>query len=422
VKSTLAILLALFVTAFSPVRAADVVLDEIVAVVNEGVVLRSDVRSETAFIKKQAGSNRQSLPDDAELRNSVLELLIDQEIRRQHARKLGVAVDASSVNRAIERIARSNNMDAIQFRQTLRKEGFDYDHFRRNIEQELLLQRLIQRDVESGIRVSEQEIDDFVDKLKNNAEEQQRYRLQHILIALPSSAPITDVEQAKLRAEAVRKRLLDGEDFAAVATAASDGARALQGGDLGWRTLQELPAFLADTVRPLDVDAISEPVRSPNGLHIVKLTDKQSDDQSQQTETLARHIFIAGNDDDIGSRLAKIKSRLAAGASFKQLAIDLSEDPNSAPNGGELPWFSAGQMPAEMEKMADSLKPGKLSKPFRTQFGWHLLEVLDRRTSTIDDDALRKRANVALRQRKIEQETERWIRQLRDESFVEHRE
>ncbi|MEE9319435.1 MAG: peptidylprolyl isomerase [Granulosicoccus sp.] len=418
---TFSILLTMSIAPLSSALATDVVLDDIVAIVNDGVVLSSDVRNETAFIKKQAGSNRQSLPDDAELRDSVLELLVDQEIRRQHARKLGVAVDASSVNRAIERIARSNNMDAIQFRQTLRKEGFNYDHFRRNIEQELLLQRLIQRDVESSIRVSEQEIDDFVDNLKNDSEEQQRYRLQHILIALPSSAPAADVESAKKRAAAVRKRLLVGEDFAAVATATSDGARALQGGDLGWRTLQEFPAFLVNAVRQLEVDAISEPIRSPNGLHIVKLNDKQSGDQSQQTETLARHIFIAGNDDGIRQRLADIKSRVVAGASFEQLAIDLSEDPNSAPNGGELPWFSADQMPAEMEKMADSLKPDTLSEPFRTQFGWHLIEVLDRRTNAIDDDALRKRADVALRQRKIEQQTERWIRQLRDESFIEHR-
>jgi len=158
-------------------------------VVNEGIVLESEIEREIAFIRDQAQSNRQPLPDDEALRSRVLELLIDQEIRRQHAQRLGIAIDASSVNRAIEQVARSNNMDTLRFRETLQQQGFDYDQFRRNIEQELLLQRLIQRDVESRIRVSAQEIDDFVDSVNNEAIEQQRYRLQHILVAVASSAP-----------------------------------------------------------------------------------------------------------------------------------------------------------------------------------------------------------------------------------------
>jgi len=408
------VMLGLLLAVSAAVNAEDVVLDQIVAVVNEGVVLSSDVRAEVDFLKQQAQANRQALPDD-----NVVERLIDIEIRRQHARELGVSVDAGSVNRAIEEIARNNNMDGLQFRDTLQGQGFNYDHFRANIEQELLLQRLIQRDVESRIRVSSQEIDDFVDAMQNDVAEQQRYRILHILIAVPPSAPQSETEAAQARAESVLEQLRAGEDFSQLAAAQSDGARALDGGDLGWRTLQEVPSFLANALRDMSAGDLSEPLRSPNGLHIVKLEDKRAGDQSVQAETLARHIFIAGDDLDTPTQLADLRQRLVNGEAFDALAAQYSEDPNSAPSGGELPWFVPGQMPAELEQVADSLQPGQISEPFRTQFGWHLLEVTDRRTREMTDDALKQRAELALRQRKIEQETERWIRQLRDESFIE---
>ncbi|MFK7855534.1 MAG: peptidylprolyl isomerase [Granulosicoccus sp.] len=401
--------------------AQDVVLDRIRAVVNEGVILDSDIAAATEFYKKQAQSNRQALPPDNVLAERVLEQLIDEEIRRQHARKLGVAVDPGSVNRAVEQIARNNNMDSLQFRQTIQQQGFNYNQFRQNIEQELLFQRLIERDVQARIRVSAQEIDDYVDSVKNDVEDQRRYRIQHILLAVPPSASAQDNEAAQARAQAILQRLNNGDDFSEVAAAESDGARALKGGDLGWRTLQEVPAFLAAALRGMNPGDLSEPLKSSNGLHIIKLTDRQSGDQTQQAETLARHIFIAGDDANIESRLNGVRERIQSGESFKAIAAEVSEDPNSASNSGELPWFSQGQMPPAMEEMADTLALNELSRPFRTQFGWHLLQILERRTTSIDGDALRQQASNALRQRKVEQETERWSRQLRDESFVEIR-
>lgn len=401
--------------------AQDLVLDRIRAVVNEGVILDSDIASASEFYKQQALSNRQSLPPDDVLAESVLEQLIGQEIRRQHAKEIGVAVDPGSINRAIEQIARNNNMDTLQFRQTIQQQGFDYNQFRQNIEQELLLQRLIERDVQARIRVSSQEIDDYVESVKNDVEDQRRYRIQHILVAVPPSASAQDNEAATARAQAILQRLRAGDDFSEVAAAESDGARALQGGDLGWRTLQEVPTFLAKALRTMDPGDISEPLKSANGQHVIKLTDRQSGDQTQQAETLARHIFIAGDASDVEQRLSAARAQLQSGVSFKSVAADVSEDPNSASNGGELPWFTQGQMPPAMEEMADSLTIDELSGPFRTQFGWHLLQVLERRTSSIDGEELRQQASNVLRQRKVEQETERWSRQLRDESFVEIR-
>ena len=323
--------------------------------------------------------------------------------------------------RQIEQIARNNNMDTLQFRETLRNQGFNYDLFRDNIEQELLLQRLIERDVQARIRVSQIEIDDFVSSIKNDAASQQRYLLQHILIAAAQGSDATTLEEAQARANDVLAQLKAGADFASVAAAESDGARALKGGDLGWRTLQELPEFLASPVAALEVGDITEPIRSANGLHIVQLNDKQSGKQNEQAETLVRHIFIPGEDRSIQTQLNQLRQRIIGGESFASIAREVSQDPNSAPNGGELPWFTQGQMPPVMEATADALDKGQISEPFRTQFGWHLMELLDRRTRTVDDTALRQQAETALRQRKVEQETQRWQQQLRDDSFIELR-
>jgi peptidyl-prolyl cis-trans isomerase SurA len=401
--------------------AQDVVLDSIRAVVNEGVVLDSDIASSIRFYKQQAASNRQSLPADDVLAKRVLEELIDREVQRQRATEIGIAIDANGVNRAIDQISRNNNMNTLQFRQTLQQQGYDYDLFRQNIEQELLKQRLIEREVQPRIRVSAQEIDDFIEGVKGDAEDQLRYRIQHILIAIAPSASAEEIQAATNRANTSLEKLKAGADFAKEAATSSDGARALQGGDLGWRTLQELPNFLSNALRNMKPSEIGGPLRSANGLHIIKMVERQTNDQTQLEELLVRHIFLAGNGADIRQKLVVARQRLISGESFDQVAAQISEDPNSADNGGELPWFSSGQMPKEMEDMARGLKEKQISQPFRTQFGWHLMELLDQRTRSIGDEALREQANNSLRQNKIEQETQRWARQLRDESFVDIR-
>jgi len=422
IKRCLLSLTILFTSVFAAhVAAQDVVLDRIRAVVNEGVVLDSDITAAIRFFKQQAASNRQSLPADSVLSERVLEQLIDREIRDQRAAEIGIAIDANSINRAIQQIARNNNMNSVQFRRTLQQQGFDYDLFRQNIEQDLVMQRLVEREVQPRIRVSAQEIDDFLIGVKSDSNSQQRYRLQHILISVPASATNNDEQEAEAKARVALQELKLGTDFAEVAAALSDGARALQGGDLGWRTLQELPGFLSSAVKDMETGDISEPLRSANGFHIIRLAERQRDDQTQLEESLVRHIFIAGDSTDISRRLTTVRNQLQNGASFDVLAAQISEDPNSADNGGELPWFSQGQMPKEIEDMANRLSIKQISQPFRTQFGWHLMQLVDRRTRAVDDSALREQASGALRQSKIEQETQRWLRQLRDESFVEIR-
>ena len=418
-KKLVAIIAMLFVNS-SIAAEGDTILNSIVAVVNDGVVLASDLDAETNYLKLQSETSGQTLPSDDILKERVIERLIDQEVQRQHASKLGISVDPGSVNRAIEQIAGNNNMDINQFRQSMKDQGFNYERFRRNVEQELLLNRLIQRDVQSRIKVSAQEIDDFIDS--NNDAENQRYLIQHILVAVPPTANAGEYREAQSKAEGIVAKLREGADFSQTAIANSDGARALEGGDLGWRSLQEVPDFLADVLGSMQINDISDPQRSANGLHIIRLKNKRSGAQTQQAETLVRHIYInSGETSDPETQIAVIANRIKAGESFEALAKEFSEDPNSASKGGELPWFSAGQMPAEIEEMAASLKTGVVSEPFRTQFGWHVLEVLDRRTSALNEDKLRQRAEQAIRQKKSEQETQRWIRQLRDESFIEMR-
>lgn len=400
-------------------HAQDVVLDRIVAVVNEKVVLTSDIDNEIGFLRAQARANQQQLPGDEVLRKRVVERLIDIEIQRQRARELGVSVDAQTINRTIDQIAGNNNMDLPQFRDTLRAQGFDFDQFRDSIQQTLLTQRLVQRDVASRIRVSQQEIDDYLAALASDAREQQRYRISHILIAVSPSAPAARMNAARAQATSILERLQAGEDFAAIAAAESDGAQALEGGDLGYRNLQEVPDFLASALRDLQPGDLSGVLESPNGLHIIRLEDIEAADLEEQRQTLVRHIFLAGDSPARGQELARIRQRLLNGESFADLAAEFSEDPNSASEGGELPWFTDGEMPQGLEEVARRLSRGEVSEPFRTQFGWHLLEVLDRRTSEISKQAQREQARTALEQRKIEQESQRWMRQLRDETYID---
>ena len=404
-----------------PGAAGDVTLDAIEAVVNEAVVLESDVAAEVAFVRRQSALEGQPLPDEATLRARVRERLIDREVQRQHARRLGVSVDAPTVNRAIEDVARRNNLTVAQLRDTLRAQGLDYERYRSSIEHEVLLQRLVQRDVAPGTRVSEQEIDDFVDALENDVAERRRYRLSHLLVAVAPDADEAERAAARARAEGAIRRLEAGEDFAALAAELSDGPRALEGGDLGARSLAELPGFLADAVPGLETGEVAGPLESDNGLHVIRLEARTESDPRVRRETLVRHVFVAGDDARARDAIARARARLLAGEPFAEVAADLSEDPNSASEGGELPWFGEGEMPAELERAAAEQPVGRIGEPFATRFGRHVLEVLDRRERRVEDARVRERAAETLRAQKVEREAEAWMRRLRDDSFVELR-
>lgn len=402
--------------------AEDTVLDEITAIVNEGVVLRSEVTAETRFLSQQARASGQTLPQDDVLKERVLERLISQELQRQRARQLGIEIDQASVNDAIDRIAAGNKMKTFEFRQTLQQEGFDYDYYRQSIKHELLLNRLIQRDVEQSINVSAQEIDEFLAS-SSPASEDQVYRLRHILIAVPASDSDANINAARTRMDDIVKQINDGGSFASIAATESDGRHALEGGDLGWRKISELPSFLHDAVKSTSKGNIAQPVQSQDGFHLVLIEDQRTREPEAVTESRLRHIFVAdsadGNSGSARQSLIDLRARIIAGESFSELATEFSQDPNSAPNGGELPWGIENELPAEMQRVAAELQPGVVSEPFKTRFGWHIMEVLERRNASANDTKRRREAEFDLRQRKLEQETERWSRRLRGEAFVE---
>ena len=403
------------------VSAADVVLDEIVAVVNEGVVLQSDVEAESNYQQLRARASNAAAPSAAQLRQASLDTLIDREIQRQRASSIGIEVEQTNLNRAIERIASNNNMDAFQFRQSLQQQGFDYNYFRSGVQHELLLARLVQRDVTENITITETEIDNY---LSEQASAPGEYLISHILLAVDAAAAASQREQTRLRAEQLATELGGGRDFAATATAVSDGRRAINGGDLGWRTLDELPGFLTDVVPKLSIGEVSQPIQSNNGYHIIKLRQQRVAGAEEPGEELRlRHIFITSStpaDSSAAQRtLEALRQRIQSGASFAELAQEFSEDPDSKANGGELPWLESGKLPLAMEQMALSLPINSLSKPFRTEFGWHILEVLERRAGGNGNQRARTDAQQALRQQKFAQEVERWRQRLRSEAFID---
>ncbi len=407
------------------VSAQEVVLDEIAIIVNDGIVLRSDIAKEFDFLQNTARVNNQPLPDNEENRQQVIQRLIDKEIQRQRAATAGISIDASTVNRAIENIAAENKLNTFEFRERLQQQGFDFAYYRATIEHELLLQRLVQREVESSITVTENEIDEYLESRELSEPETIRYRLQHILIAAPGGSSEAQREVARQRALAVIDRVNAGESFDTVAREVSDGPRAANGGDLGWREAQELPQFISAVLPDLKQGNISEPLASENGFHVVLLQGTQGAGDEEPGEDLRiRHIFITAASDtsnDARQILTAARERIIAGESFATLAEALSEDPDSKDNGGELPWINGSQLPQQMAEVAASLPNGRISQPFRSDFGWHIMEILERRESTGGLSRERAEATQVLRRQKFGREIENWTLRLRDEAFVEYR-
>ena len=406
--------------------AQDVVLDEIAVIVNDGIVLQSDIAQETRFLRNTARATRETLPEGQQLRERIVQRLIDREIQRQRAANAGIVIDASSVNRAIEQVAAENKLNTFEFREQLQNQGFNFSYYRASVEHELLLQRLIQREVERSITVTENEIDEYIESRKLSEPEVERYRLQHILVAAPVNAPQAQRELARQSAEDAIKRINGGEVFGQVAREISDGPRAANGGDLGLRELDELPTFITAALPGLKRGDVSNPIESENGYHVIMVSAIEGVDDIEPSEDLRiRHIFIAANPADTTQEarrvLASARERIISGEPFSELAQNISEDPDSKDNGGELPWLSSGQMPSQMEVVARELPEGRVSEPFRTQFGWHILEILERRKGSGGNSRVRNEATQVLRQQKYVREIESWQRRLRDEAFVEVR-
>lgn len=410
--------------AHSAARAVEV--NRIVAVVNSEVITALQLRARIEQARRQLVRQGVELPPDEVLERQLLERLIVERAQVQLAQESGMQVDDATLTRAVERIAANNQLSLDQLRAALEQDGVSWDRFRDEIRTEILLTRLREREVDSRIVVTEAEIDNFI-ATNPDAFSGQEFAVAHILLRTPEGASPEQLEAVARRAEQVMARLRSGEDFARVAAEVSDAPDGLSGGGLGWRPLDRLPALFADAVRNLRPGETSPVMRSAAGLHIVRLVDVRgggADAVQQLEQTRARHILIKTSevlsDADAEARLLALRERVVNGADFGELAKASSAD-LSAAKGGDLGWLNPGDTVPEFQRAMDALQAGEVSMPVRSPFGWHLIQVIERRIQDVTDERKRNAARQALRQRKAEQSYEDWLRQLRDSTYVDYR-
>ncbi|WP_136066189.1 peptidylprolyl isomerase [Modicisalibacter radicis] len=422
--ASLSLALVLAFPALAP--AAEQPLDRIVAVVNDDAIMASELRDRVAQARSQLASRNISMPSEQALSQQVLDRMIGEQIQLQMAEEANLTVDDTELNRAVRSVAENNGMSLEQFADTLESQGLSLAVVREQIRREMLIRQLQQRRVASRVNVSDQEVDRYL--AQQGGDRNARYQLGHILVALPQSPSPEQVRSAQQRVQAIQSQLQDGADFASVAAAESDGNNALEGGNLGWRSGAELPSLFADVVPQLGVGEVSEPLRSPSGFHLVKLLDRQGAGQQQQAvveEQKIRHILIETNpnrDGDQARALAeRTRQRIVDGEDFASVAQQVSDDRGSALNGGDLGWVRPGQMVPAFENAAGQLAVGEISQPVQTRYGYHLIQVEERRQRDVTGEAQRSQIRDTLFQRKVNDELEAWMQQIRAEAYVEER-
>ena len=402
-------------------------LDRIVAIVNDDVIAWSELEARLGRIRDDLRQSGTRLPPQDELRRQVLERLILLRIQLQLARAAGIRIDDERLNRTLLRIAEQNGLTLREFRDALERDGYDFAKFREDVREEIMISEIRKRRVENQIRISQRDVDDYLSTMESRGAEADRhqYRIGHILIAVPDGASSEEIAEANAGAGGVLDEIRAGADFATMAVTHSDGRQALQGGDLGWRQASDLPTIFGDAVPRLEVGEVAGPIRSASGFHLVKLIDKRDGERQIVRQTRARHILIALDEltDDAGARrqVSALHERIVNGEDFGELARIHSDDAGSAPKGGELGWIDPGNTVPVFERAMDSLAPGELGEPFESQYGWHIVQVLERRERDDTETSRRAEAMRTLRARKIEENLEAWIRQVRDEAYVEYR-
>ncbi len=401
-------------------------LDRIVAVVNDEVILRSELERRLDTARREILLGGKTPPPEADLIRQVLDRMILTRLQLQLAKRTEIDIDDEKLNRAVLRVAEQNRMSLRQLRDNLRREGMDFSEFRENLRDEILISEIRRQQVEPQVKISGRDIDLYLaSMLRNRKPENELYRVRHLLIAISESAPAGEVEKARRRIMDIIERIRAGADFAEMAASHSDGQQASQGGDLGWRKAVDLPALISDIVPSLEVGGVSEIIRSASGFHIVTLVDKRSDRLYIVEQTKARHILIIPDEltDDASAkqRLSVLRQQILAGDDFANIARARSDDISSSSKGGDLGWLNPGETEAEFEQAMQSLKKGEISEPFRTRFGWHIVEVLERREHDDTEAAQRAEAQRNLRRRKFEEALDLWLRRLRDEAYVDYR-
>ena len=403
-----------------------VLLDRIAAVVNDGIVLRSDLDQQVRVISDRLEQQGQQMPPRNLLRQQVLERLVMQEVQMQRADRLGIKVSDEMLNQTLTEVAARNNLSFSDLPATLESQGVDYRSYREDVRREMTLNLLRQRDVYARIFVSPREIEQCVTRRKTSPGDDVEYDIAHILVAVPASATPEQAEERASRAQGVYERARRGEDFTQLAIAYSDAGTALEGGALGWRKVNQLPSFAADAIPRLKPGEITEPIRTPSGLHIFKVVESRGAASSALVSQVhARHILLQTNaiedDETVRQKLVQFRERILKGEAFEAIASVNSADGVSAASGGDLGWQGPGTFTPIFEQQLDLLAENEISQPFKTQFGWHIAQLLGRRTYDATDDGIRNRCLAQLRESRADEETEVWMRRLRDEAFVDYR-
>lgn len=404
-----------------------VLLDRIAAIVNDGVVLTSQLDQQTDAIIQRLREQNTELPPRNILRRQVLERLIIEEIQLQRAARLGINVSDEMLNGALDEVARNNGISFADLPRALAQQGVDYRTYREDVRRTLTLQLLRQRDVLARINVSPRELEQALARQQKSPDRNAEYNVSHILLSIPVAADPEQVAAREKQARELYERAVAGEDFAQLAVAYSDSSTNIEGGSLGWRRGTQLPSILADLVGTMRAGEVSEPIRTPSGFHIFRLNEVRGGlQQAVIPQVHARHILLRPNEleDDrtVEQRLKDIRERIVnGGEDFAAIAAVTSQDPGSAPDGGDLGWAGPGTFVPEFEAKLEELAENEISEPFQTQYGWHIVQVLGRRMHDATDDMRRQQAFAQIREAKAEEETELWLRRLRDEAFVEYR-
>ncbi len=420
-----AFVLSAFLPSLTQAANEVVKIDRIVAVVDQVVITENELADKIRTVTSQMEKQGTQLPPQNILEKQVLERLINDRLLLQYASQTGLRVDDSQLDKTIERIAEQNKMSVPEFKVALEGEGIGFRKFREDIRNEIILARLREREVENRINVTEAEIDNFLTTQSSRNEAQDEFDVSHILIRAPEEGSPEDLKKLRFKAEQAYKQLQAGTDFAQVSAGFSDAPNALEGGKLGWKTSAQLPSLFLEALKPLQPGQLTQILRSPNGFHILKVNDRRGGSSPLVIDqTHARHILVklseVVSEQEAKHKLTSIKERLDNGADFAEMARQYSED-GSASKGGDLGWLNPGDVVPLFEKAMATLAINQISEPVRTQFGYHIIQVLERRKQDMTKEAARLKARQEIRARKSDEAYQDWVRELRDRAYVELR-
>jgi peptidyl-prolyl cis-trans isomerase SurA len=415
-----------FCTAFSIAansHAAPVDIDHIAAIVDESAIMQSELDARMDSVKRQMGGQ---MPPDSVLRPQVLERLILESIQLQMADRGGVQVSDQQLTDTIKSIAKQNDMSIEQFNAALRKDGLSYRETIEQIRTEMLISRVQKFQVNTRVQISQQDIDYFLASKAGQMATEAEYRLSHILISIPSQASPDEIKKARIKTDMIVAEINSGSDFQQQAIAKSNGRNALKGGDLGWRKQAQLPSLFADAVINLEPGEVSEPIKSASGFHIIQIADKRGGSTMMVLQTKVSHILVMPNeirsDKDVQARIKQVHKKLDNGDNFADLAKEYSDDPGSAANRGDLGWVNPGDMVPAFDRVMNDINPGVLSKPFKSKFGWHILQVVERKETDLGEQVQRNQIYQMLQSRQFEEELPIWLRKIRAEAYVDIKE